>query len=173
MNYANIKYFDIANGVGVRTSLFVSGCRNCCEDCFNRETWDFNYGKPFTKEVEEDIIKSVEPAYVSGLTVLGGEPLEKENQPYVLSLIQNLKKAFPNKTVWIFSGFTYEEIMGESRISSEIARQILAVSDVLVDGRFDKHKKNISLKFRGSENQRIIDLNKTREQGRIALWEEK
>ena len=97
MNYANIKYFDIANGVGVRTSLFVSGCRNCCEDCFNRETWDFNYGKPFTNQTELDIIKSIEPDYIAGLTILGGEPMERENQLGVLNLVKNVKKRFPNK----------------------------------------------------------------------------
>ena len=172
MNYAEIKYYDIANGVGVRTSLFVSGCRNCCPDCFNRQTWDFNFGKPFTKEIESAIIESVKPDYVSGLTVLGGEPFERENQQCVLDLIKNFKSLYPNKTVWIFSGFTYEELVGESRVSSYIAREILSLSDVLVDGRFERDKKNISLKFRGSENQRIIDLVKTKKLDKITLWEE-
>ncbi len=173
MNYANIKYYDIANGIGVRTSLFVSGCRNCCEDCFNRETWNFNYGKPYTQEVEKEILDSLAPPYISGLTVLGGEPFEKENQPAVLELIKRAKELYPNKTVWIFSGFTYEEIMGESRISSAVAREILSIADVLVDGRFEKDKKDITLKFRGSKNQRIIDLVKTKGNETVTLWEEK
>jgi len=173
MNYANIKYFDIANGVGVRTSLFVSGCRNCCEDCFNRETWDFNYGKPFTNQTELDIINSIEPDYIAGLTILGGEPMERENQLDVLNLVKNVKKRFPNKTVWIFSGFTYEELLSGTRASTKEAKEILSIADILVDGRFEKDKKNISLKFRGSENQRIIDLNKTKECGEIVFWQEK
>ncbi len=173
MNYANIKYYDIANGIGVRTSLFVSGCRNCCEDCFNKETWDFKHGKPYTKEVEKEILASLAPPYISGLTVLGGEPLEIENQLAVLELIKKVKESYPNKTVWIFSGFTYEEIMGTSRISSVVAREILQRADVLVDGRFEKDKKDITLKFRGSKNQRIIDLVKTKGNKTVTLWEEK
>lgn len=173
MNYANIKYYDIANGIGVRTSLFVSGCRNCCEDCFNKETWDFKYGKPYTKEVEKEILASLAPPYISGLTVLGGEPLEIENQLAVLELIKKVKESYPNKTVWIFSGFTHEEIMGTSRISSVVAREILQRADVLVDGRFEKDKKDITLKFRGSKNQRIIDLVKTKGNKTVTLWEEK
>lgn len=172
MNYANIKFNDIANGIGVRTSLFVSGCRNCCEDCFNKETWNFNFGEPYTAKIEEQILKSLAPSYVSGLTVLGGEPLEKENQSAVLGLIKRVKAEYPNKTVWIFSGFTYDEIMGESRISSPLAREILSLADVLVDGRFERDKKNIALKFRGSENQRIIDLKQTNASKSVVLWEE-
>lgn len=172
MNYANIKYYDIANGVGVRTSLFVSGCRNCCEDCFNKETWSFTFGEPYTESVEEQILDSLAPAYVSGLTVLGGEPFEKENQAAVLALIKKVKERYPQKTVWIFSGFTFEEIMEGSRVSSNTARDILALADVLVDGRFEKDKKNISLKFRGSENQRIIDLKQTFSCKAVSLWKE-
>mgnify|MGYP002521289512 CR=1 FL=1 len=158
MNYGEIKYYDIANGIGVRTSLFVSGCRNRCEDCFNRETWAFDFGKPYTEETENAIIESLRPDYIAGLTVLGGEPFEPENQEEVLKLIKRVKSELPNKTVWIYSGFTFEEILSGSRASGETANEILSVADVLVDGRFDKTKKNVSLKFRGSENQRIIDL---------------
>lgn len=158
MNYGEIKFYDIADGPGVRTSLFVSGCRNHCEDCFNKETWAFDFGKPYTRETENAIIESLKPDYIAGLTVLGGEPFEKENQPEVLKLVKRAKKEFPNKTVWIYSGFTFEEILGGSRASGETANEILKYADVLVDGRFDKTKKNVSLKFKGSENQRIIDL---------------
>ena len=158
MNYGEIKFYDIADGVGVRTSLFVSGCRNCCEDCFNRETWSFSYGKPYTEETETAIIESLKPDYIAGLSILGGEPFEKENQPEVLKLVARAKKECPDKSVWIYSGFTFEELLGGSRASGQTAEEILKLADVLVDGRFDKTKKNISLKFRGSENQRIIDL---------------
>ncbi len=171
MNYGEIKYYDVANGPGVRTSLFVSGCRNHCEDCFNRETWNFNFGKPFTEETENAIVESLKPDYIAGLTVLGGEPFEKENQPEVLKLVKQVRKEFPNKTIWIFSGFTYEELICGSRASGETANEILSVCDVLVDGRFDKTKKNISLKFRGSENQRIIDLKPTLLQNKVVLKE--
>ncbi len=171
MNYGEIKYYDIANGPGVRTSLFVSGCRNRCEDCFNRETWAFDFGKPFTEETENAIAESLKPDYIAGLTVLGGEPFEKENQPEVLKLVKRVRKEFPNKTIWIFSGFTYEELISGSRASGKTANEILSVCDVLVDGRFDKTKKNISLKFRGSENQRIIDLKPTLLQKKVVLKE--
>ena len=171
MNYGEIKYYDVANGPGVRTSLFVSGCRNHCEDCFNRETWNFDFGKHFTEETENAIVESLKPDYIAGLTVLGGEPFEKENQPEVLKLVKRVRKEFPNKTIWIFSGFTYEELMIGSRASGETANEILSVCDVLVDGRFDKTKKNISLKFRGSENQRIIDLKPTLLQNKVVLKE--
>lgn len=171
MNYGEIKYYDIANGPGVRTSLFVSGCRNRCEDCFNRETWAFDFGKPFTEETENAIVESLKPDYIAGLTVLGGEPFEKENQPEVLKLVKRVRKEFPNKTIWIFSGFTYEELISGSRASGKTANEILSVCDVLVDGRFDKTKKNISLKFRGSENQRIIDLKPTLLQKKVVLKE--
>lgn len=158
MNYGEIKFYDIADGTGVRTSLFVSGCRNCCEDCFNRETWSFSYGKPYTQETENAIIESLKPDYIAGLSILGGEPFEKENQPEVLKLVARAKKECPDKSVWIYSGFTFEELLGGSRASGQTVEEILKLADVLVDGRFDKTKKNISLKFRGSENQRIIDL---------------
>ena len=171
MNYGEIKYYDVANGPGVRTSLFVSGCRNHCEDCFNRETWNFDFGKPFTEETENAVVESLKPDYIAGLTVLGGEPFEKENQPEVLKLVKRVRKEFPNKTIWIFSGFTYEELVCGSRASGETANEILSVCDVLVDGRFDKTKKNISLKFRGSENQRIIDLKPTLLQKKVVLKE--
>ena len=172
MNYGEIKYCDIANGTGVRTSVFVSGCRNRCEDCFNAATWNFGYGKPFTKEVEDEVIKSLQPSYIKGLSVLGGEPFEPENQRDVLELIRRVKSETQGKTVWIYSGFTYEELLSSSRAALSTAREILLAADILVDGRYDKNLRNISLAFRGSENQRIIDLRKTAEKGEVVLAKE-
>lgn len=172
MNYGEIKYCDIANGTGVRTSVFVSGCRNRCEDCFNAATWNFGYGKPFTKEVEDEVIKSLQPSYIKGLSVLGGEPFEPENQRDVLELIRRVKSETQGKTVWIYSGFTYEELLLASRAALPTAREILLAADILVDGRYDKNLRNISLAFRGSENQRIIDLRKTAEKGEVVLAKE-
>ena len=172
MNYGEIKYCDIANGTGVRTSVFVSGCRNHCEDCFNRATWDFNFGKPFTKEVENEVIDTLKLSYIGGLSILGGEPFEVENQAGVLELIKRAKEEFPKKTIWIYSGFTYEELLNGSRAATPTAREILFLCDILVDGRFKKELKNISLKFRGSENQRIIDLKKTSASGEVVLARE-
>lgn len=172
MNYGEIKYCDIANGTGVRTSVFVSGCRNRCEDCFNAATWNFGYGKPFTKEVEDEVIKSLQPSYIKGLSVLGGEPFEPENQRDVLELIRRVKSETQGKTVWIYSGFTHEELLSSSRAALPTAREILLAADILVDGRYDKNLRNISLAFRGSENQRIIDLRKTAEKGEVVLAKE-
>ena len=174
MNYGEIKFYDIANGVGVRTSLFVSGCRNHCEDCFNRETWAFDFGKPYTRETEDEIIESLKPDYIAGLSVLGGEPFEKENQPEVLKLVKRVKKEFPKKSVWIYSGFTFEELIGEkdSRAYSPISKEILSLCDVLVDGRFILEEKDISLQFRGSRNQRIIMLKPFFEKGEFVLWKD-
>lgn len=174
MNYANIKFYDIANGPGVRTSLFVSGCRHHCKECFNKEAWAFDYGNEYTKEVEEKIISSISPDYINGLTILGGEPMERENQEAVLALIKRIKDECKNKSIWIFSGFTYEELIGEegSRASSDISKEILKYADVLVDGPFVLQEKDISLQFRGSRNQRLIDLKKTQDEGKIVLWED-
>ena len=172
MNYANIKYCDIANGVGVRTSLFVSGCRHHCKDCFNAMAWDFAYGKPFTEETENGIISSLDPFYSQGLTLLGGEPMEPENQEVLLPFIKRVKESHPDKTVWIYSGFTLEELMGKtpSRAATKTAKEILSLADVLVDGRFIAEEKDISLQFRGSRNQRIIDLKPTLKSGEIVWW---
>ena len=174
MYYGNVKKNDIANGEGVRTSLFVSGCRNGCKNCFNRETWAFDYGEPFTEAVEEDILKSCESSYKRGLTVLGGEPMEPENQQAVLSLIKKFKERYPDKTVWLYTGNLYEELMGE--VGShykclDITRELLSYVDILVDGRFIEEEKSLGLRFRGSRNQRIIDMNKTRAQGSIVIWD--
>ena len=169
MNIATIKYCDIANGLGVRTSIFVSGCRHHCKDCFNEVAWDFEYGTPYTKETEQEILASLAPDYISGITVLGGEPFEPENQKDILILLQKIRNTYPNKSIWIYSGFTYEEILNGSRASGYYANELLNICDVLVDGRFVSELKDISLKFRGSSNQRVIDLNKTRELGVITL----
>ena len=171
MHYCNIKNCDIANGVGVRVSLFVSGCRNHCKNCFQPETWNFDYGERYTKETEDEIIESLRPDYVDGITLLGGEPFEPENQRELVKLLRRIKKELPQKTVWSFSGFTYEELTGDSRAVCEVTNEMLSMLDVLVDGEFVEAKRNISLRFRGSENQRLIDMNKTRKEGKIVLWD--
>lgn len=174
MNYGQIKNCDIADGPGVRVSIFVSGCTNHCENCFQPETWDFDYGKPFTAETEEYILSLLSPSYISGFTVLGGEPFEPSNQRALLPFLRKVKAKFPTKSIWIYSGFTFEELCAEgSHPNCEVTAEILKLCDVLVDGRFVQSKKNISLLFRGSTNQRLIDLKKTSETGAISLWEQK
>lgn len=171
MNYGAIKKCDIANGVGVRTVLFVSGCTHHCKGCFQPETWNFDYGERYTKETEDEIIESLRPDYVDGITLLGGEPFEPENQRELVKLLRRIKKELPQKTVWSFSGFTYEELTGDSRAVCEVTNEMLSMLDVLVDGEFVEAKRNISLRFRGSENQRLIDMNKTRKESKIVLWD--
>ena len=171
MNYGAIKKCDIANGVGVRTVLFVSGCTHHCKGCFQPETWNFDYGERYTKETEDEIIESLRPDYVDGITLLGGEPFEPENQRELVKLLRRIKKELPQKTVWSFSGFTYEELTGDSRAVCEVTNEMLSMLDVLVAGAFVEAKRNISLRFRGSENQRLIDMNKTRKEGKIVLWD--
>ena len=171
MNYGAIKKCDIANGVGVRTVLFVSGCTHHCKGCFQPETWSFDYGERYTKETEDEIIESLKPDYVDGITLLGGEPFEPENQRELVKLLRRIKKELPQKTVWSFSGYTYEELTGDSRAVCEVTNEMLSMLDVLVDGEFVESKRNISLRFRGSENQRLIDMNKTRKEGKIVLWD--
>ncbi len=171
MNYGEIKKRDIANGIGVRVSLFVSGCRNACKNCFNKETWDFSFGQPFTEETAQAIMEYLKPDYITGLTLLGGEPLEPENQPELFSLTSLVKNKFPNKDIWCFTGFTFEELNSENcRANTSFLQPLLRNIDILVDGRYNEEKKNISLQFRGSENQRIIDLPKTYSSGEITLW---
>lgn len=171
MHYGEIKKFDIANGIGVRVSLFVSGCRNACPGCFNQDTWSFNYGKPFTNATKEEILSALTPDYVAGLTVLGGEPLEPENQQDVLDLLKSVHEKLPKKTIWLFTGFTLEELKkSDCRAATPYLKDLLTLVDVLIDGRFEEQHKNISLQFRGSENQRVIDLKKTLETGKITLW---
>ena len=170
MYYGAIKNCDIANGIGVRVSLFVSGCRNGCKDCFQPETWDFSYGTPFTSQTENEIIKMLSPSYISGLTVLGGEPFEPENQRELLPFLKRVKKEYPDKNIWVYTGFTFEELFDEkSRGCCEVTKEILSLIDVLVDGRFERDKKDITLKFRGSSNQRIINIPKTLRDKKIIL----
>ncbi len=172
MNYCNVKNCDIANGVGVRVSLFVSGCRNRCKNCFQPETWDFNYGKPFDEQTEEKLIKMLTPSYINGLTVLGGEPMEPENQRALLPFLKKVKAAYPQKTIWLYTGFTLEELRSpDCRAHTEYTEEILKLLTVLVDGRFVEEKKNISLRFRGSENQRLIDVAATLAAGSVTLWD--
>lgn len=160
MNYGNIKNTDIANGTGVRVSLFVSGCTHHCKNCFNSEAWDFCYGKPFTKEVEDELLKMLEPSYIKGITLLGGEPMEPQNQKVLLPFIKRVREKFGNtKNVWCYTGYLFDrDLLGESRAKCEATNDFLNQIDVLVDGPFVDELKNITLKFRGSENQRIIDV---------------
>ena len=170
MNYGEIKNCDIANGEGVRVTLFVSGCTNRCEGCFQPQTWDFEYGQPFTKEMEEYLIKLLEPDYINGLTLLGGEPFEPCNQRSLLPFVRRVKEIYPKKDIWAFSGFTFEELTSEgSHPRCEVTEQLLGYVDVLVDGRFEIEKKNIRLRFRGSENQRILDVPVSLKQGCAVL----
>lgn len=173
MHYGEIKNCDIANGEGVRVTLFVSGCTNHCENCFQPQTWDFEYGQPFTKETEDSIIKMLEPSYINGLTLLGGEPFEPENQRALVPFLQRVREAYPNKTVWAFSGFRLDdELLKEgSYPRCEATDTMLSLVDVLVDGRYVERLHDISLRFRGSSNQRIIDMNETRKTGKIVLWD--
>ena len=172
MNYGEIKNCDIANGSGVRVTLFVSGCRNRCKNCFQPQTWDFAYGKEFDADTQEKIFDMLSPAYIKGLTLLGGEPFEPENQRDLLPFVREVKRRFPDKNIWAFSGFTYEELTGgNSRGCCEYTDELLSLIDVLVDGRFVEEKKNLSLRFRGSANQRLIDMKKTRETGHVVTFE--
>ena len=173
MNYANIKTCDIADGPGVRVSLFVSGCTHHCKNCFNPETWDFAYGDPFTPAVEERLLEECAPSYIAGLTLLGGEPMEPENQRALLPFLRRFKARYPEKTVWCYSGYTYEQLTGEdSRCRCEATDGMLSLIDVLVDGEFVQALYDITLRFRGSSNQRLIDLPKTRAAGEVVLWDD-
>lgn len=172
MNYATIKYCDIANGTGVRTSLFVSGCRRHCPECFNAVAWDFGYGLPFDKAVRNEILGSLAPDYIDGLSLLGGEPFEPENQPEVLALCRAVREKFPEKTIWCYSGYTLETDILAGRLGpKDITMALLGQLDVLVDGEFHLEEKDPSLRFRGSRNQRIIDVKKTLETGETVLWD--
>ena len=172
MHYGEIKERDIANGIGVRVSLFVSGCTNRCEGCFNKQTWDFNFGEPYTKKTQDKIIELLKPDFVTGLTLLGGEPFEPKNQQELLKLTNRVKNELPQKNIWCYTGFTLERLLNEEDYChSPFTLELLDNIDVLVDGKFEEDKKNIRLKFRGSENQRLIDMNKTRSMGKIMLLE--
>lgn len=174
MHYGAIKNCDIANGIGVRVTLFVSGCTNYCEGCFNPDTWDFNYGELYTSETEAEILKLMEPDYIRGFTVLGGEPMEPENQREIVPLLKAIREKFPKKDIWLFTGFVLdEEIMVKgNHANCEVTEELLSLVDVLVDGRFVLCKKDLRLRYRGSSNQRIIDMRKTRVNGTITMWDE-
>lgn len=172
MYYGELKKCDIANGIGVRVTLFVSGCTNRCKDCFQPQTWDFCYGTPYTAETEAEIFTELDKPYVDGLTVLGGEPFEPENQRELVKLLKKVKEAYPTKTVWVFTGFTLdgELLRAGSHPRCEVTDEMLGYIDILVDGRFVSELKDISLQFRGSRNQRVIDMNETRKNGAITIW---
>ena len=168
MNYAEIKNFDIANGEGVRVSLFVSGCTHHCKNCFNKETWSFDYGEPFTGEVEDKIIAELAPSYINGLSLLGGEPFEPQNQQGLIPLLRRVKTELPDKNIWCYTGYLFDkDLLGESRARCEYTDEMLSYIDVLVDGEFVQELYSITLQFRGSSNQRIIDVKKSLKEGKV------
>ena len=172
MNFATIKKHDVANGVGVRVSLFVSGCTHRCKGCFNAEAWDFAYGSPFTEKTEEEIAEALRPSYIAGLSLLGGEPFEPQNQRALLPLLRRVRREFPQKTVWCYSGYLYDaDLQPGGRAHCEATDEMLSYIDVLVDGEFVEALKDLKLRFRGSSNQRVIDLPATRAAGKIVLWQ--
>lgn len=172
MNYAEIKFNDIANGLGVRVSLFVSGCTHRCKGCFNEVAWDFSYGNPFTKETEDKIIASLENPFISGLSLLGGEPMEPQNQKELLPFLKRVKEKFPDKNIWCYTGYTLKTPYSiDTQANIKETPEFLSLIDVLVDGKFIEAEYDISLKFRGSKNQRLIDMNKTRAENKIICLE--
>lgn len=173
MYYSVIKKYDIADGPGVRVTLFVSGCTHHCEGCFNPETWDFQYGEPFTEAVADEILKALSPDYIAGLTLLGGEPLEPGNRQALLPLLRAVKAAYPRKDIWCYTGYLFDQdILEKFCVQWEEMEEFLSYLDVIVDGEFIMAQKNISLRFRGSDNQRIIDVQESLRQGKIVLWED-
>ncbi len=173
MNFGQIYYADVANGPGCRTSFFVSGCRHHCKGCFNPETWNFDYGHLYTDEVENELVESIKESYIDGISILGGEPMEPENQPYIKKLVERVRKEVPESKTWVYSGYTWEELTDENNKSCHTAdtMDILRNIDVLVDGEFHEDEKDITLLFRGSANQRLIDVQATLEQHEIVLLE--
>ena len=173
MNYATIKNCDIANGPGVRVSLFVSGCTHRCPGCFNEVAWDFDYGEPFTEEVMDSILEMLRPSYIRGLTLLGGEPFEPQNQPAVVELLRQVKANYPEKSVWAYSGYLFDRDILAGRLGpKEITDEYVSYLDVIVDGRFVQSRKNLSLRFRGSDNQRLIDVKASLKAGEVILWQD-
>jgi len=168
MNYGELKKVDSANGPGVRVTLFVSGCRNHCPGCFNRDTWDFGYGKPFTEDTRQEILEALEPGYIAGFTVLGGEPFEEENQPEVAALLQKIRELYPQKNIWCYTGYTLDkDLVPGGRKYTEVTDRLLSCIDVLVDGRFIEEQKDLTLKFRGSRNQRLLKLKNGKAEGEL------
>ncbi len=173
MNYSAIKNFDIANGLGIRVSLFVSGCTHRCKGCFNSEAWDFNAGEEFSKEVEDKIIEFLSNPNINGLSLLGGEPMEIQNQVGLVEFLKRVKETFPQKSIWCYTGYTYDkDLIPGGKAYGEVTDEILSLIDVLVDGEFVEELYSVMLKFRGSSNQRVIDLKKTRESNDIVLYME-
>ena len=173
MNYATIKPRDIANGPGVRVSLFVSGCTHRCKGCFNEVAWDFDYGTPFTQQTVDRILSELSPSFVKGITLLGGEPFEPQNQEPIVDLLRQIKETYPEKSIWAYSGYLLDRDLLSGRVGKpEVVREYLSYLDVLVDGPFVEAKKNLSLRFRGSENQRLIDMKQTLACGQITLWQD-
>lgn len=168
MNYADIRPIDVANGPGIRVSLFVSGCTHACPGCFNPEAWDFGYGQPFTKDEEDAILTHLAKPYVKGLSLLGGEPFHPSNQAAVLELVKRVREAYPGKDVWCYTGYLYEDLLAGK--VGEHSRALLEQLDVLVDGPFVLEQKELSLRFRGSANQRLIDVPASREAGTVVWW---
>ena len=171
MNYATIKPIDVANGPGVRVSLFVSGCTHHCKNCFNSEAWDFNFGNPFTEAQEAEIFKALSPDYIEGFSLLGGEPFEPQNQKALLPFLKRLKVRFPNKDIWCYSGYLFEDILNGNVGEKQVANDMLSQIDILIDGKFIEELKDLHLRFRGSSNQRIIDVKKSLKSGNIELWD--
>ncbi len=175
MNYATIKWTDIANGEGVRISLFVSGCTHHCKNCFNEIAWDFSYGEAFDEAVQAKILSELESSFIAGISLLGGEPLEPQNQEALYPFVQEVKRRFPQKSIWCYTGFVLDEKSGmlkETHKNTAVTKQLIALFDVLVDGPFVEELKDIRLKFRGSSNQRIIDVPKTLQHGECILYME-
>ncbi len=173
MNYATIKTHDIANGPGVRVSLFVSGCTHHCKGCFNPEAWNFNYGTPFTAQVEAKILEDLSPWYIRGLSLLGGEPFEVQNQLALLGLVKKVKERYPEKTIWCYTGYDYEQDILAGRLGDwAVTGELLKYLDVLVDGEFVEAKKDLTLRFRGSSNQRVIDVQKSLEADQVIWWDQ-
>lgn len=167
MYYGNIKPFSVENGPGVRVSLFISGCTHKCQGCFSADTWNFEYGQPFTEKTEQEILNMLAPDYIAGITLLGGDPTEPVNQKGLLPLLRKIKKELPQKDIWVYSGYVYEDFVAGGRAYCEATEEFLSYCDVMVDGPFVLSKRNLMLSYRGSENQRIIDIKKTRENGWI------
>lgn len=173
MNYATIKNCDIANGPGVRVSLFVSGCTHHCPGCFNEIAWDFEYGEPFTQDTIDMLLDMLKPDYIKGLTLLGGEPFEPQNQGPIVELLRQVKQMYPKKSIWAFSGYLFDRDILSGKLGDwEITKEYLSYLDVLVDGPFIESKKNLSLRFCGSENQRLIDMPASLASGEIKLWKD-
>ena len=172
MNYASIKECDVANGPGVRVSVFVSGCNHHCKGCFNREAWDYNYGNRFTEKEEKEVMEALKPDYIKGLSLLGGEPLDIKNQEGLLPVVKKAKELYPDKPIWCYTGYLFDkQVMENMAKTNDTTNELLKYIDYVVDGQFVESLRNPSLQFRGSSNQRIIDVQKTLENHEVTLWD--